>query len=255
MLVLRSLAFNILFYANTLAFLLVGTIPLLLLPRDAMMRAGIAWADVSLWLMRVVVGTRYEVEGVEHIPPGGIIVASKHQSVWETFALVTVFRRPVYILKRELTWIPLFGWWMQKLRMIPVNRGARARALKEATRRARQVVGVEGRQLLIFPEGTRRPAGAPPAYKYGIVHIYRELDVPCVPVALNAGVYWPRRKFLRHPGTIRITIMPPIQPGLDPDAFFATLQDRIETESDRLLELAIAETGVVLANRPETASS
>ena len=244
MLVLRSVLFNILFYAHMLAWLIIASLPLLLLPRRFMLAAGILWAKGSLWLMRVVAGTGCEITGVENVPQGGFIVAAKHQSFWETFALVTVFQRPVYILKRELTWIPLFGWWMIKLGMIPVNRGARAKALKDVTRRAKIIIREDDRQLMIFPEGTRRPPGAPPAYKYGIVHLYRELGVPCVPVALNAGMYWPRRKFLRRPGTVRMTILPAIEPGLEPEVFFARMQDAIERESDRLLAIAVAETGV-----------
>jgi 1-acyl-sn-glycerol-3-phosphate acyltransferase len=170
-----------------------------------------------------------------------MIVAAKHQSFLETFALVTVFRDPVFILKRELTWIPFFGWCLMKMRMIPVDRGGKARALAQVTKRAKTELRENGRQLLIFPEGTRRAPGAPPAYKFGVAHIYGELGLPCVPVALNSGLYWPRRKFLRRPGTIRIEILPPIAPGLDKASFHALIQERIETASDRLLALGRAE--------------
>jgi 1-acyl-sn-glycerol-3-phosphate acyltransferase len=184
---------------------------------------------------------RCEITGLENIPEGGLMVAAKHQSFLETFALVTVFRNPVFILKRELTWIPLFGWGLTKLRMIPVDRGARARALAAVTRRAKVELGQNGRQLLIFPEGTRRAPGAPPAYKFGVAHLYAELNVPCLPVALNSGLYWPRRKFLRRPGTVRIEILPPIAPGLDKVTFQNLVQERIETASDRLVAQARAE--------------
>ena len=243
MLVLRSLVFNTLFYANLVLWLLIAVLPAMLLPKRALLAVAIAWSRSSLWLLRVVAGTRCEISGIEHIPQGGLMVAAKHQSFLETFALVTVFRNPVFILKRELTWIPVFGWALNKLRMIPVNRGARARALSDVTRRAKVELGQNGRQLLIFPEGTRRAPGAPPAYKFGVAHLYAELGVPCVPVALNTGLFWPRRKFLRRPGTVRIEILPPIAPGLDKLSFQHLLQERIEVASDRLLAEGRAELG------------
>ena len=241
MLVLRSLTFNTLFYGNLILYLIFGVLPSLLLPRRVLLAVAIAWARSSVWLLRVVAGIRCEISGIENIPKGGLMVAAKHQSFLETFALVTVFRNPVYILKRELTWIPVFGWALTKLRMIPVDRGARARALSDVTRRAKVELGQNGRQLLIFPEGTRRPPGAPPAYKFGVAHLYAELGVPCVPVALVTGLYWPRRKFLRRPGTVRIEILPPILPGLDKVSFQTKLQETIETACDRLLAEGRAE--------------
>lgn len=241
MLILRSLLFNVLFYLHLFVWLVFAALPALLLPPRYLLRVAVGWARCSLWLMRVTTGTRYEITGHEHIPPDGLMVAAKHQSFWETFVLATMFPDPVFILKRELTWIPLFGWALTKLRMIPVDRGGRARALSQVTRRAKVELVEKGRQLLIFPEGTRRPPGAPPAYKFGVAHLYAELGVPCLPVALNSGLYWPRRKFLRRPGTIRVEILPPIMPGMDKVAFQSLLQDRIETASDRLLAKGRAE--------------
>lgn len=241
MLVLRSLLITILFYVNLTLWLIFAALPAMALPRRYLLAVAVRWVRSTLWLLRVVVGMRYEITGLENIPPGGIMVAAKHQSTWETLVLVTLFRDPVFILKRELTWIPLFGWCLKKLRMIPVDRGARARALAGVMRSARVEVGENGRQLLIFPEGTRRPAGAPPDYKTGVMHLYGDLRVPCVPVALNSGLYWPRRGLLRWPGTIRVTIMEPIPPGLPKEQFQALMQERIETESERLLAIGRAE--------------
>lgn len=235
MLLLRSLAFNILFYANLILWLVFGVLPSMLLPRAVLWTVAVSWARSALWIQRVVAGTRYEIRGLENIPEGGLIVAAKHQSFWETFTLVTLFHNPVFILKRELMRIPIFGWALGKLRMIPVDRGGRARALADVTRRARIELGEKGRQLIIFPEGTRRPPGAPPAYKYGVAHLYHELRLPCLPVALNSGLYWPRRHVLRRPGTIIVEILPPIMPGLDKMAFHGELQNAIETACDRLL--------------------
>lgn len=241
MLILRSLLFNVLFYLNLACWLVFAAFPALLLPSRYLLKIAVAWGRSSLWLMRVTAGTRYEISGMENIPQGGMMVAAKHQSFWETFVLVTVFPDPVFILKRELTWIPFFGWCLTKLRMIPVDRGAKARALAHVTRRAKVELTEKGRQLLIFPEDTRRAPGAPPAYKFGVAHLYGELGVPCLPLALNSGLYWPRRKFLRRPGTIRVEILPPIAPGMDKMSFQALLQERIETASDRLLAQGRAE--------------
>jgi len=240
MLLIRSLLFNAAFYLN-LAFWLLAAMVTMVLPPRFLLGIAHCWAQTSLWLMRVIVGTRYEITGVENIPPGGIIMAAKHQSAWETFALVTVFRNPVYILKRELTWLPFFGWCLIKLRMIPVDRGARSRALQDVTRRAKVELGQNGRQLMIFPEGTRRPPGAEPAYKYGVAHLYAELGVPCVPVALNAGLYWPRRSLIKRPGTIRVEILPALPPDMDKMVFHARLQEQIESASNRLLADGLAE--------------
>lgn len=240
MLVLRSLVFNTLFYLNLAGALLVAAVTLVL-PVRCLLAVARYWAHSSFWLMRVIVGTRISITGRENIPPGGIILAAKHQSIWETFALLTVVPDPVFILKRELTWLPFFGWSLLKARMIPVNRAAGGRALVELTRRARIELGQKGRQLLIFPEGTRRPPGAPPAHKFGVAHLYADLDVPCVPAALNSGLFWPRRSFLRRPGTIRLEIMPPIMPGMDKKSFHVLLTERIESASDRLLAEGLAE--------------
>jgi 1-acyl-sn-glycerol-3-phosphate acyltransferase len=242
MLVLRSLLFNAAFYANLVLWLIL-LLPCLLVPRRAFMSGAKLWARSSLWLLRVLAGTKIEVRGREKIPQGGILIASKHQSLWETFALLPLFDDPAFILKRELMWIPFFGWYTWKGGSVPVYRKAGSQALLQMTARAREEAK-RGRQILIFPEGTRRPAGAPPAYKFGVAHLYQNLGVPCVPVALNSGLYWPRRRFIRRPGTIRVEILDPIPPGLPRDTFFQTMQDAIETASDRLLAEGCAELGL-----------
>jgi 1-acyl-sn-glycerol-3-phosphate acyltransferase len=201
------------------------------------------WARSSLWLLRVIAGTKIEVRGREKIPAGGFLVASKHQSLWETFALVPLFDDPAFILKRELMWIPFFGWYAWKGGSVPVNRKAGSQALIQMTARAREEA-THGRQIVIFPEGTRRPPGAPPAYKFGVAHLYQNLGVACLPIALNSGLYWPRRRFIRRPGTIRVEILDPIPSGLPRDVFFQTLQQGIEGASDRLLAEGRKELGL-----------
>lgn len=252
MLVLRSLLFNVAFYANLIAWSL-AIVPTLVMPRKAIVRVAQAWARSNLWLMRVIVGTKVEVRGRERIPPGGLLVAAKHQSFWETFALATLFDDPVFILKRELIWIPFFGWYLWKAGMVPVNRKAGSLALVDMNRRAR-AEAQRGRQILIFPEGTRRPPGAEPAYKFGIAHLYTTLGVPCLPVALNSGLFWPRRRFIRRPGTIVVEILEPLAPGLPRAHFFNTVQDCIETASRRLLAEGQAELSAMVGEAPASTS-
>jgi 1-acyl-sn-glycerol-3-phosphate acyltransferase len=231
--IVRSIIFNILFYLNLVVLLFVALITLVL-PRRAVLKMAELWGRVSVWLLRVVCGTRVELRGLENLPEGGFIVAAKHQSTWETFALLRLFDDFTFIVKRELMWIPIFGWCMWKAGMIPVDRGAGSQALIEMTARAKKEIR-GGRQLIIFPEGTRRPAGAAPRYKFGVAHLYAEVGAPCVPVALNSGLFWPRRALLRLPGTIIVEFLPAIEPGLDKDVFLQRLQSDIETATARLL--------------------
>jgi 1-acyl-sn-glycerol-3-phosphate acyltransferase len=186
-------------------------------------------------LLRVICNLKAEFRGVEKIPRGGDLIAAKHQSTWETFALLWMFEDPTFILKRELQWIPLFGWFTIKGRMIPVDRRAGSAGMTAMIARAAKELG-NGRQIVIFPEGTRRPAGAEPAYKYGIVRLYETGNVPCVPIALNSGLFWKRRSIIRMPGTIVVEVLDPIPAGLDQEAFMARLQDDIETATARLIE-------------------
>ena len=240
MILVRSIAFNALFYLNTLIYLIVA-LPTFFMPYRAIIAVARSWARTNLVLLRVVAGLDYEVRGREKIPPGPIIVASKHQSAWETFALLPLFDNPVFILKRELQWIPIFGWLTIKGRMVPVDRGARAQALTAMAERAR-IELADGRQLIIFPEGTRRPAGAEPRYKHGVAHLYVAEGVPCVPVALNSGLFWPRRSIRRLPGTVVVEILDPIPPGLGKEVFIERLQHDIETATARLIAEAQIKT-------------
>ena len=139
-------------------------------------------------------------------------------------------------------WIPLFGWCLWKAQMIPVNRGARGPALAAMTERAKIEVR-RGRQIIIFPEGTRRPPGAEPQYKFGVAHLYAETGVPCVPVALNSGLFWPRRSFRRFPGTVVVQVCDPIAPGLEKSDFLARLRDAVESASAKLVEEGKRELG------------
>jgi 1-acyl-sn-glycerol-3-phosphate acyltransferase len=236
---LRSIIFNVLFYLNTL-ILLVFALPTFFLPYRAIIWVATTWGRINLFLLRIVCGVKIEVRGREKIPKGPLLVAAKHQSAWETFALLHLFDNPLFIVKRELQWIPIFGWLMIKGRMVPVDRSAGGQALIAMTERAR-IELADNRQLIIFPEGTRRPAGAEPRYKYGVAHLYASMGVPCLPVALNSGLFWPRRSILRIPGTVVIEILDPIQPGLGKDVFFERLKTEVETATARLIEQGRAE--------------
>lgn len=252
MLHVRSILFNAAFYLNTLLWM-VMLLPLLAAPRKVFMHGAKAWARSSLRLLEVIAGTKSEYRGLDRIPPGGLIVAAKHQSAWETLALVPIFEDPTFILKRELMWIPLFGWYLAKARCVPIDRRAGSQALAQMNERAREEVRA-GRQILIFPEGTRKAPGARPAYKYGVAHLYENLAVPCLPVALNSGLYWPRRAMVRRPGTIRAEILEPIAPGMPREAFFPLLQSQIEAASNRLLAEGEAELGRVPAGSAPAAT-
>src|SRR5262249_53318443 len=188
----------------------------------------------ELALMRAIIGTTMEVQGREKLPHGACLVASKHQSAWETFALIPLFRDPALLMKRELFWIPFHGWFSYKFGMIPVDRDKGPAALRAMLREAKTRIAA-GREIIIFPEGTRKAAGAPPDYKTGIVLLYEALNVPCVPVALNSGLFWPRRSVTRKPGTITVEILDPIPPGLPKKEFLSRLQAAIEGASNRLL--------------------
>jgi 1-acyl-sn-glycerol-3-phosphate acyltransferase len=234
MIVLRSVLFNTAFYLNLILRMIVLSPYYFLASHENAWSVPKNWVRSNHWLLEKIVGTRFTIEGLENIPDGGYILAPKHQSFWDAYALLPWVRDAVYILKRELMWIPLFGWYVGKMRMIPVNRGARGKVMAAVLDRTREEMA-KGRQLIICPEGTRRPPGAEPDYKYGIARLYGSVGVPVVPVVMHPGLFWPRRKFLRFPGHFKVRILPPIPPGLDPDVFLQKLIDVMETESDRLL--------------------
>jgi len=235
----RSILFNTVFYANLILRMIVLSPIYIVLPRKKAYDIPKNWARSSVWLMEKIVGTTFEIEGLENIPEGSYIFAPKHQSFWDTFALLPYLDDPVYILKHELLWIPVFGWYAKKQRMIPVDRGARGKVMLDVLRRTREELAT-GRQLIIYPEGTRRPPGAEPVYKYGIARMYRDLGVPVVAVAMHPGLFWPRRSFRRYPGHFKVRILPPIEPGLDPDVFYARLIAETEKASDELLIETVA---------------
>ena len=233
MTVFRSIVFNTLFYVNLILFLVLGA-GFYFTPRKWSIRALQTWARTSIWLLKVVAGIGMEVRGRQHVPQGAALVAGKHQSFWETFAILPLLDDPAMVLKKELTFIPFFGWFIYKFRMIAVERSAGTAALREMVRQAQDRIAA-GRQVVIMPEGTRRAPDDPPAYKPGAAALYGALDVPCVPFALNSGLFWPRRKFLRYPGTIVIEFLPALPAGLPRKEFQRRLEESIENASRQLV--------------------
>lgn len=236
MLAIRSFLFNLAFYIVTALFVVVCS-PLLLGPRSWAMAGLKAHARACLLLLRWIAGIRMEVRGAERIPKGAALVASKHQSAWDTFALVPLFDDPALVMKSELAKIPFYGWFSRKFEMIFVEREKRGSALKQMLRDA-QARRDAGRQILIFPEGNRRAPGAEPDYKPGVMALYDGLGLACVPMALNSGLYWPRRSFWRYPGTIIVEVLEPIPAGLPRKEFLRRLEADIEAATGRLVEEA-----------------
>jgi 1-acyl-sn-glycerol-3-phosphate acyltransferase len=230
---LRSLLFQVLFYAMT-GVLAIVYLPLLALPGGWMMRWGSGWSALSLKLLEACCGVTFELRGRENLPLGAAIVAMKHQSAWDTLAAPVIFERPAIVIKRELGWIPFYGWYALKAGMIPIDRGAGANALRSLLAGGARAAS-EGRKIIIFPEGTRTAVGAAPAYQPGVFALYRRLGLPLVPVAVNSGLYWGRRQFSKRPGKIIVEILPPLPPGGERRLVMAALETAIEGATARLV--------------------
>ena len=238
---LRSLVFNAVFFAWSAAIMILA-VPLLLLPRAAVRRAARFWAGVNLRLLRGICGVSHEVRGLERLPAGPCIIAAKHQSAWDTLIFWVLMDTPAYIFKKELLKIPLFNRYILAAGCIPIDRSGGAAALRGLIGDARAVLE-EGRKVVIFPEGTRVAPGAQQPHHPGTAALYSRLGVPVVPVAVNSGLYWGRRSFLKRPGRIVLEFLPPIPPGLARKAFAAELQRRMEDGTNRLPGIAPAAAG------------
>ena len=235
MLLVRSLAFTALFYLWSVFWVLL-ILPLVLFPRIWMIRSWRIWSRGVMLLLRVVCNIRVEFRGRQFIPTGHALIAPKHQCMFDVFAQFAVLPNSCFVTKKELMWIPFFGWYATKARMISVDRGGQATALRKMVADAKDRFSDE-RQLVIFPEGHRGEPGVAGDYKPGIAALYRELDVAVHPIATNAGVHWPAHGVLRRPGVIVYEYLEPIPPGLKRAEFMRILQDRIETASTALLTL------------------
>jgi 1-acyl-sn-glycerol-3-phosphate acyltransferase len=233
MIVLRSLLFAAAFYLwSAMAGLAMA--PLLLAPRRWMVKAMKAWALVVIALVRIICGVRLEVRGRQHLPSGAALIGAKHQCMFDTMAPFTVFADAAYVMKRELMAIPFYGWYSRKAGMIVVDREAHAKALRKLIADARERTQA-GRQVVIFPEGHRTPPGTHEDYKPGVAALYRDLGLPCTPLATNSGVHWPAHGFIRRPGLIVYEFLEPIPAGLRRREFMELLEERLEAASSRLL--------------------
>ncbi len=237
---LRSLAFHIAFYGNLIGQMLFYLPVFFFLKEERCWRIVKNWARSSLWILHRVAGTRTVISGLGQIPEKGAIVAAKHQSFWETFALIPHLTKPAFILKKELMAIPVFGWYAKRMRMIPVDRAKRGAVLASLLGSVREAVE-EGRHIVIFPEGTRVAPGAAPNYRPGVHYLYSELDLTIAPVAVNSGLFWPRQAFRREPGTIRAEFLPVIGPGLEREPFLERLRCEIEAGTTALMRRAYEE--------------
>jgi 1-acyl-sn-glycerol-3-phosphate acyltransferase len=231
MLWLRSLLFNAFFFGWTTLCVLLG-LPALV-SKNAVQALGGIWIRVTLAALRLIVGLDHRVSGREHIQAGPAIYAAKHQSTWDTLVFKTVLGRPAYVVKQELTWIPLFGWLLRRGGAIAVDRAGGGAAVRRMIAEARRAIA-DGQPIVIYPEGTRAAVGERRAHQPGVAALYSQLGLPVVPVALNSGLFWGRRGFRKTPGRITLEFLPPIPPGLPRKTFLPQLAEAIDSASDRL---------------------
>ncbi len=230
----RGLVFLIWMYGIMLV-LGILFLPALLLPVSMARFPVDIWIKLVFWGLRVTAGITVEIKGREFLPQGGVLIASKHQSMFDVLIPWQLFVFPALILKQELSWLPIFGWYALKLRNVAIDRSGGANSLRKMLRQSAELAS-SNRQILIFPEGTRVNPGERAAYKPGVAALYKEMGVPCVPIALNSGVCWPARGIRFNPGQITVQILPQIDPGLDRRSFMTELETKIETATDDLMK-------------------
>jgi 1-acyl-sn-glycerol-3-phosphate acyltransferase len=229
---LRAFLFNIAFFGVT-ALLGVAALPLLLAPRRAVMEFGRFWARCVLVLAKAIVGLDGEIRGLEHLPRGACLIAMKHQSAWDALILPIVLGDPAVVIKRELLWLPFYGWYAGRAGSIAIDRRGGAGALRHMVAAARQAAAA-GRPVVIFPEGTRTAPGQRLAYQPGVAALYQALGLPVVPAAVNSGLFWGRRSFVKRPGRITLAFLEPIPPGLPRRQLMSELESRIEAGTSAL---------------------
>jgi 1-acyl-sn-glycerol-3-phosphate acyltransferase len=229
---LSSAAFNI-FFHGWVVFLLFTLWIALWLPPAKFRRVVELWPIGTNWALRTFCHIGVEVRGRENIPAGAAIYAVKHQSTWETAALLTIVPHIAYAMKAELLKIPFWKWYMTRAEHLAVDRRGGASSVRRMIQDAKAILD-QGRSVAVFPEGTRTAPGSTGDYHPGIAALYSQLDAPVVPVALNSGLFWGRRTFLKTPGTIIIEFLPPMPADLNRREFVADLQARIESATRRL---------------------
>ncbi|WP_333828599.1 lysophospholipid acyltransferase family protein [Pararhodobacter sp.] len=237
---LRSLIFAGQAYAM-MAVMAVFFTPWAIFDRRGAFVAVHTWCRYVRWTASWMIGLRSEVRG--EVPSGEVMIAAKHQSFFDIIILVSALPRPKFIMKKELVWTPILGWYAKRIGCVPVDRGRRGAAIKAMLARVASGQQEPG-QLIIYPQGTRVSPGVSRDYKVGTGVLYQEMGVPCVPVACNVGVFWPRRRIYRAPGLAVIEFLPPVPPGIPVREFMVRLKDTIEAQSDRLM----AEAGFEVAH-------
>ncbi|NKB58233.1 MAG: 1-acyl-sn-glycerol-3-phosphate acyltransferase [Alphaproteobacteria bacterium] len=230
---IRSICFAVTFYGVT-ATMAVLYLPLIVLPRRVFHGFALGWVRLMFAAIRGILGIRHELRGLENRPDGPAIYASKHQSAWDVLIYNLIIPDCAYVLKRELYKIPLWGWYVWRVGSVGIDRAGGARALRGMVSEATAYLQ-QGRSIVLFPQGTRTPVGESQPYLPGAAALYLGTKYPVVPVALNSGLFWPRRAFRKNPGVITVEFLPPIEPGLSRRAFLKELENRIEPAT-RLLE-------------------
>lgn len=237
---LRSLAFNCAFYGwTTLCSLLF--FPFLVFPRVFILRIVKFWISGVLWICEHILGLHIKIIGKEKLTTTPAIIASKHQSAWETIVFHHFLKDPSIVLKKELLWIPVVGWYLQKLGVVPLSRSKKRGVadLKNLLKKADYAVA-RNQPILIFPEGTRSKPGQKQTYQSGVASLYLHLKIPVIPIAHNAGLFWPRRGFIKYPGYITIEVLDPIEPGLSRHEFMRILEDKIESKTNQFVREGLA---------------
>ncbi len=233
---IRAILFY-LFLGFTLVILLPFLLLILPLPPLVSLRLGGMWSAVNLWALKMICGVRVRFIGTEHISKTPVLYVSKHQSALETLALATIINNSACVVKKSLFHIPIFGWFLWRSGMIGINRNKGRKSLQKMRADSHHAIK-QGRNVAIFPEGTRSKVGAKPNYKVGAYEMYKALHVPTVPIALNTGLYWPRNQFIKTAGTATIAFLPPIPTGLSKEEFMHTMQHRIETQTHILCDVS-----------------
>lgn len=231
---LRSIAYSVLFFPSVALLFLINS-PALLLSRPPFYFARIT-SRYSLWLLKIICGLDYKIEGLSNIPKGPCIFASKHQSAWDTIVFQALYPDIIYVLKKELTYIPLYGQFIKKFGMIVIDRSRGRQALIDLRNQAKEVIK-QGRKIVIFPEGTRTAPGQTNAYQKGIYALYKDCHCTVIPVTLNSGIFWGRRSWIKYPGVITLKFLSPMPEGLDGGEFMEQLSNRIEKETNDLLKI------------------
>lgn len=234
LLIIRSLVFNVIFFTVFTLSMIVAA-PILLTNGRCVFLFWRYFSKLLSWITRVFGGINVEIDGAENIGQKPAIYAMRHESAWETLMLVHKFEQPIFVMKKELFSIPIFGPMARKSGAISIDREHGVQALTSALKQIKERVA-EGHEVVIFPEGTRMPAGKFSGIKRGIALFYRVANCPVIPIVHNSGKFWPPRGFIKHPGTIKMKVFPAIQPGLPQDEFMKKLNDTFRTGIEELIE-------------------